>query len=84
MQRDKIPLVPATILPVDERHLEATMAPTSIKDYVKVPKREYHLLKEVYRTVKRQAFLVRLDDAEKNLAVGKTKAVSVDDLIASV
>lgn len=60
------------------------MAQTASKDYVKVPKLEYSLLKEVYRTVKRQAFLVRLDDAEKNLAAGKTKSVSVDDLIASV
>ena len=60
------------------------MAQTAIKDYVKVSKQEYSLLKEVYRTVKRQAFLVRLDDAEKNLDAGKTKTVSVDDLIASV
>lgn len=63
---------------------EVTMAQTASKDYVKVPKLEYSLLKEVYRTVKRQAFLVRLDDAEKNLTAGKTKTVSVDDLIASV
>lgn len=61
------------------------MAPqAAIKEYVKVPKQEYNLLKEVYRTVKRQAFLVRLDEAEKNLAAGKTKSVSVDDFIASV
>jgi hypothetical protein len=60
------------------------MAQTATKDFVKVPKQEYNLLKEVFRTVKRQAFLVRLDDAEKNLAAGKTKMLSVDDLIASV
>lgn len=51
------------------------------KEYVKVPKQEYHLLKEVYRTVKRQAFLVRIDEAERNLAAGKTKAMAVDDSI---
>ena len=60
------------------------MAQTATKDYVKVPRQEYSLLKEVFRTVKRQAFLVRLDDAEKNLAADKTKAVSVDDFIASI
>jgi len=60
------------------------MAQTTIKDFVKVPKLEYGLLKEVYRSVKRQAFLLRLDEAEKNLAAGKTKTVSVDDLINSV
>jgi len=60
------------------------MAQTASMDYIKVPKQEYSLLKEVYRTVKRQAFLIRLDEADKNLAVGKTKTVSVDDLIASI
>ena len=60
------------------------MAQTAVKDYVKIPKQEYDLLKEIYRSVKRQAFLVRLDEAEKNIAAGKTKTVTVDDLIASV
>lgn len=55
------------------------MSQAPLKDYVKIPKQEYDLLKEVYRTVKRQAFLVRLDDAEKNLAAGKTKKISIDD-----
>jgi hypothetical protein len=60
------------------------MEHTIVKDYVKIPKQEYYLLKEVYRTVKRQAFLVRLGDAEKNLAAGKTKKMSVDNFIAAV
>ena len=60
------------------------MAQTVSMDYIKVPKQEYSLLKEVYRTVKRQAFLVRLDEADKNLAAAKTKTVTVDDLIASI
>jgi len=54
------------------------------KEYVKVPKQEYRLLKEVYRTVKRQAFLVRIEEAERNLASGKIKAMTVDDFIDSV
>jgi hypothetical protein len=60
------------------------MAQTAAKDFVKIPKQEYALLKEVYRTLRRQAFLIRIGDAEKNLASGKTKKVSVDDLIASI
>jgi len=60
------------------------MGYTAVKDYVKIPKQEYHLLKEVYRTVKRQAFLVRLDESERNLAAGKTKVISVDDFIDAV
>lgn len=60
------------------------MAQTAAKDFVKIPKQEYSLLKEVYRTVQRQAFLIRIGDAEKNLASDKTKRVSVDDLIASI
>jgi hypothetical protein len=54
------------------------------KEYVKVSKQEYDLLKEIYRTVKRQAFLVRIDEAEQNLAAGKTKTMAVDDFIDSV
>ncbi|QWV92150.1 MULTISPECIES: hypothetical protein [Geomonas] len=60
------------------------MPQTTAKDFVKVPKQEYALLKEVYRTVQRQAFLVRIGEAEKNLAEGKTKKVSVDDLIGAL
>jgi hypothetical protein len=53
------------------------------KDYIKIPKREYNLLKEVYRTVKRQAFLVRIDESARNLAAGKIKKISIDELIDS-
>jgi hypothetical protein len=60
------------------------MEQTAVKDYIKIPKREYNLLKEVYRTVKRQAFLVRLNESERNLAAGKTKVISVDDFIDTV
>jgi hypothetical protein len=54
------------------------------KEYVKIPKQEYNLLKEIYRTVKRQAFLVRLDEAEENFSAGKIKKLTIDDFIASV
>ena len=60
------------------------MEPVVVGDYIKIPKQEYNLLKEVYRTVKRQTFLVRIDEAERNLAEGKTKSMTVDDFIASV
>ena len=60
------------------------MAHASAKDFIKIPKQEYNLLKEVYRTVQRQAFLMRIDDAEKNLAVGKTKTTSVDVLFIEI
>ncbi|MBV5340943.1 MAG: hypothetical protein J0665_15535 [Deltaproteobacteria bacterium] len=60
------------------------MSQTPVKDYVKIPKQEYDLLKEVYRTVKRQTLLLRLDEAEKNLAAGKTKTVFIDKLIISI
>ena len=60
------------------------MEHTAVEDYVKIPKQEYNLLKEVYRTVKRQAFLVRIDEAERHLAAGKTKSMTVDDFITSV
>ena len=66
------------------KKLEDVTGHSAVKDYVKIPKQEYNLFKEVYRTVKRQTFLVRIDEAERNLAAGKTKAMSVDDVIASV
>lgn len=60
------------------------MAQPTAKEFVKVPKQEYKLLKEVFRSVQRQAFLVRIADAKKNLASGKTKTASLDDLIDSI
>jgi len=54
------------------------------KDYVKITKQEYNLLKEVYRTVKRQAFLVRIDESERNLSIGKIKSISVRDFINTI
>lgn len=66
------------------KKLEDVMERTVVEDYVKIPKQEYNLLKEVYRTVERQAFLLRIDEAERNLAAGKTKSMTVDDVIASV
>ena len=59
------------------------MEHAAVEDYVKIPKQEYNLLKEVYRTVKRQTFLVRIDEAERNLVSGKTKAMSVAEFSKS-
>ena len=60
------------------------MAETVANDFVKIPRQEYNLLKEVYQTVQRQAFLFRIGEAEKNFTTGKIRTVSVDDLIASI
>jgi hypothetical protein len=60
------------------------MERVTAKDYVKISKQEYNLLKEVYRTVKRQAFLVRIEEAERNLSIGKTKTISVRDFINAI
>ena len=51
---------------------------------VTVPKDEYNFLKELYKTVKRQNFLLRLNEAEKNLKLGKVKKVSVDKFIEGI
>jgi|GEM_PF-770156 hypothetical protein len=63
---------------------DIAMEQIAAKDYIKIPKREYNLLKEVYRTVKRQAFLVRIDEAERNLSTGKIKTISVRDFIREI
>jgi hypothetical protein len=51
---------------------------------VTVPKEEYIFLKEVYKTVKRQQFLFRIEEAEKNLKAGKVKKASIDKFIESI
>jgi len=60
------------------------MAQASAKEFVKIPKQEYNLLKEVFRTVQRQALLMRISEAEKTHAAGKTRSISIDDLISSI
>jgi hypothetical protein len=60
------------------------MAQTIAKDFVKIPRQEYNLLKEIYRTVRRQALLMRISDTEKNYTAGKTKSITVDDLITTI
>lgn len=60
------------------------MAKTVVAEkMVAVPKEEYGFLKEIYKTVKRQQFLFRLEKAEKNLKAGKVKKVSVDKFLKS-
>ena len=51
---------------------------------VSIPEEEYKLLKEVYLTVKRQNFLLRIEEAEKNLKEGRVKKVEIDDFIKSI
>ena len=51
---------------------------------VTVSQEEYRFLKELYRTVKRQNFLLRIVEAEKNLKAGKVKRISIDKFIESI
>ncbi|MBI5789626.1 MAG: hypothetical protein HZA78_12310 [Candidatus Schekmanbacteria bacterium] len=51
---------------------------------VSIPEEEYNMLKEIYRTVKRQNFLLRIEEAENNLKRGKVKKVDIDDFIAGI
>ncbi len=60
------------------------MAVKTARETVVVPKEEYRILKEIYRNVKRQQFLMRLDEAEKNLKSGRVKKVSMDEFIESL
>ncbi len=54
------------------------------EETVTVPKVEYKFLKELYRVVKRQNFLLRIEEAEKNLKAGKIKRISIDKFIESI
>ena len=51
---------------------------------VSIPEEEYKLLKEIYLTVKRQNFLIRIEEAEGNLKEGRVKKVGIDDFIKSI
>jgi hypothetical protein len=44
-----------------------------MENSISIPKNEYKLLKEIYKTVKRQQFLLRIEEAEKNLRAGKVR-----------
>ncbi len=54
------------------------------KEMVEIPKDEYKILKEIYRTVKRQRLLFRIEEAEKNFRTGKVEKISVDDFIENI
>jgi len=56
----------------------------AVENMVVVPSEEYKFLKEMYKTVKRQMFLFRMEEAEKNLKAGKIKKVSVDKFIDGI
>ena len=51
---------------------------------VEIPEDEYRILKEIYKTVKRQRLLFRIDEAEKNFRKGKVEKTSVDDFIENI
>jgi hypothetical protein len=54
------------------------------KEMVKIPKDEYKILREIYKTVKRQKLLLRIEEAEKNLRLGKVEKTSIDEFIDNI
>lgn len=54
------------------------------KEMIEIPKDEYNMLKEIYKTVKRQKLLFRIEEAEKNLRTEKVKKVTVDEFINNI
>jgi hypothetical protein len=57
---------------------------SATKEMVEIPKDEYRILKEIYKTVKRQRLLFRIEEAEKNFRKGKVEKTSVDDFIINI
>ena len=60
------------------------MGKATAEETVVIPKKEYRFLKELYKTVKRQDFLLRIAEAEDNLEKGKVKKSSVNEFINSI
>ena len=58
--------------------MEEIMGKATAEEIVVIPKKEYRFLKELYKTVKRQDFLLRIAEAEDNLEKGKVKKSSVN------
>jgi hypothetical protein len=54
------------------------------KEMIEIPRDEYVMLKEIYKTVKRQRLLFRIEAAEKNLRIGKVTKISVDEFIDNI
>ena len=57
---------------------------SATKEMVEIPKDEYRILKEIYKTVKRQRLLFRIEEAEENFRGGKVEKTSVDDFIKNI
>jgi len=51
---------------------------------IEIPIIEYNLLKEIYKIYKRQRFLFRIDEAERNLRDGNVKSISADEFIRRI
>jgi hypothetical protein len=60
------------------------MRKNAAKEMIEVPRDEYEMLKEIYKTVKRQRLLFRIEEAEKHLKAGKVKKVPIDSFIDSI
>ncbi|MBI4651505.1 hypothetical protein HY745_09540 [Candidatus Desantisbacteria bacterium] len=55
-----------------------------MEETIEIPKNEYKFLKELYKTIKRQQFLFRIEESEKNLKANKTKKITPDKFIESI
>jgi hypothetical protein len=64
--------------------LGGNMQKNIAKEMIEIPKNEYNMLKEIYKTVKRQKLLFRIEEAEKNLRTGKVKKVTVDEFVDNI
>jgi hypothetical protein len=60
------------------------MQEDTAKETIEIPRGEYDILKEIYRTVKRQHLLFRIEEAEKNHRAGKTKKVAPSRFIENI
>ncbi|MFZ2970841.1 MAG: hypothetical protein WA063_06865 [Minisyncoccia bacterium] len=60
------------------------MASLKEKEKITISKSEYNLLKEAYDQFNRQALLLRIFNAEKNLKNNVVKKVNIDEFIDKI
>lgn len=60
------------------------MANIKEKEKITIPRSEYNLLKEAYDQFSKQALLLRIFNAEKNLKNNAVKKVEIDEFIEKI
>lgn len=60
------------------------MQRSEMNEMIEIPKAEYEMLREIYKTVKRQKVLFRIEEAEENYRAGRIKKVTTHRFVEDI